>query len=96
MPAQSAPLPGSSILRSLIYSATARSQLGGLDLIRHAGMSTEKVQIVQRLAFSEFISKHYLSEYINITETNILVNVQLGKFEGLKDKTALTQEIMEA
>ena len=59
-------------------------------------MSTEKVQIVQRLAFSKFISKHYPSEYINITETNILVNVQLGKFEGLEDKTALTQEIMES
>ena len=26
----------------------------------------------------------------------ILVNVQLGKFEGLEDKTALTQEIMES
>ena len=78
------------------YRCFLPPQLGGLGLIRHAGVSTEKVQIVQCLAFSEFISKHYLSEYINITETNILVNVQLGKFEGLKDKTALTQEIMEA
>ena len=43
-------------------------------------MSTEKAQIVQRLAFSEFISKYYPSEYINITETNALVNVQLGKY----------------
>ena len=44
-------------------------------------MSTEKAQIIQRLAFSEFISKYYPSEYIN---------------EGLEDKTELTQEIMES
>ena len=80
----------------LDYRCFLPPQLGGLGLIRHAGMSTEKAQIVQRLAFSEFISKHYPSEYINITETNILVNVQQGKFEGLEDKTALTQEVMES
>ena len=74
----------------LDYRSFLPPQLGGLGLIRHAGMSTEKAQIVQRLAFSEFISKHYPSEYINITETNMLVNVQLGKIEGLEDKTALT------
>ena len=71
-------------------------QLGGLGLIRHAGISTEKAQIVQRLAFSEFISKYYPSEYINVTETNTLVNVQLGKYEGLEDKNELTQEIIES
>ena len=84
------------VTNMLDYRCFLPSQLGGLGLIRHAGMSTEKAQIVQRLAFSEFISKHYPSEYINITETNVLVNVQLGKFEGLEDKTALTQEIMES
>ena len=71
-------------------------QLGGLGLIRHAGISTEKAQIVQRLAFSEFISKYYPSEYINVTETNTLVNVLLGKYEGLEDKNELTQEIIES
>ena len=84
------------VTNMLDYRCFLPPQLGGLGLIRHAGMSTEKAQIVQRLAFSEFISKHYPSEYINITETNVLVNVQLGKFEGLEDKTALTQEIMES
>ena len=80
----------------LEYRCFLPPQLGGLGLIRHAGMSTEKAQIVQRLAFSEFISKYYPSEYINVTETNTLVNVQLGKYEGLEDKTELTQEIMES
>ena len=70
----------------LEYRCFLPPQLGGLGLIRHAGMSTEKAgmstekaQIVQRLAFSEFISKYYPSEYINVTETNTLVNIQLGK-----------------
>ena len=80
----------------LDYRCFLPPQLGGLGLIRHAEMSTEKAQIVQRLAFSEFISKYYPSEYINNTETNTLVNIQLGKYEGLVDKTELTQEIMES
>ena len=54
----------------------------------------EKAQIVQRLAFSEFISKYYPSEYINATETNTLANVQLGKYEGLEDKTELNARIV--
>ena len=69
----------------LEYRCFLSPQLGGLTPIRHAGMSTEKVQIVQRLAFYEFISKHYPSESINITETNTLVNVQLGKYVELED-----------
>ena len=52
-------------------------------------MSTEKAQIIQRLAFSEFISKYSPSEDIQAAETNPIVNVQLGKYEGLEDKTEL-------
>ena len=73
----------------LEYRCFLPLQLGGLGLIRHAGMSTEKAQIVQRLAFFEFINKYYPCEYINAAETNTLANVQLGKYEGLGDKTAL-------
>ena len=62
-----------------MYRCFLPPQLGGLGLITHAGMSTEKAQIVQCLAFSEVISKHYPSEYINIAETNVLVNAQIGK-----------------
>ena len=75
----------------LEYRCFLPPQLGGLDLIRHAGMSTEKAQIVQRLAFSEFISKYYPSEYVNATETNTPVNVQLREYEVLEDKTELTE-----
>ena len=39
---------------------------------------------------------YYPSEYINITETNTLINIQLGKYEGLEDKNELTQEIIES
>ena len=39
---------------------------------------------------------YYPSEYINITETNTLINIQLVKYEGLEDKTELTQEIIES
>ena len=73
----------------LEYLCFLPQQVEGLGFIRHAGMSTEKAQIVQRLAFSEFISKYYPSEYINATNTP--VNVQLRKYEVLEDKTELTE-----
>ena len=69
--------------------------LGGIGLIRHAGMSTEKSQITQRLAYTEFIAKYYPTEFDNITEQNQPVNIQLGKYENLEDTTGLTPAAME-
>ena len=57
----------------LEYRCFLPPHLGGLGLIRHAGMLTEKAKIVQRLAFSEFISKYYPSEYINATKKTHLL-----------------------
>lgn len=80
---------------TLEYRCFLPPQLGGLGLIRHGGMSTEKAQITQRLAYTEFVLKYYPAEYINIIEQNLPVNIQLGAYEGLEDKTELTQLIME-
>ena len=55
----------------------------------------EKAQIAKRLAFSEAIK---CTTPLNIltSETNTLISIQLGKYEGLEDKTELTQEIIES
>lgn len=71
-------------------------KFGGLGLSRHYGMSTEKSQILSRMAFYDFLALHHPSEYQLISNHFNRTDIQLGQREHLEDHTGLDEAKMLA
>ena len=69
-------------------------KLGGLGLIKHDGMTSEKNQLLSRLAFKDFLALHYPSEYQSLTTLHPWADIRLGHQENLEDNTDLNEVTM--
>ena len=69
-------------------------KLGGLGLIKHNGMTSEKNQLLSRLAFKDFLALYYPSEYQSLITLHPWADIHLGQQEHLEDHTDLNEVTM--
>ena len=59
--------------------------LGGMGIVRNAGMASEKGQLISRLALTEFLGQFYPNELINLQlQHNFWLDIQLRQEEDLR------------
>lgn len=72
-------------------------KLGGLGFTRHDGMSSEKNNLMSRLAFQNFVASVYPQDYRYGQQHNNNPHwrpIRLGTFENLEQHTGLTDDIV--
>ena len=79
------------VIRTRIYLPR---QQGGIGLIRHHGMITEKNQVISRLLFLEFLHTYYPNEAAFTQDTYNLKAVRMGDCEGIREVTEISEEDM--
>ena len=79
------------VIRTRIYLPR---QQGGIGLIRHHGMITEKNQVISRLLFLEFLHTYYPNEAAFTQDNYNLKAVHMGDCEGIRELTEISEEDM--
>ena len=67
---------------------------GGFGFVRHGGMQSEAGQISSRLAVREFQARYFPNELHNVQHDLYWRTIQLGKEQGLEEKTEVTEVMM--
>ena len=67
---------------------------GGLGLIKHCGLASEKNQILSRLTFLAFITQYHPLDAALTQEHYNLRPVHMGDSEGIRELTGITEEDM--
>lgn len=69
-------------------------QQGGLGLLRHHGMITEKNQIISRLLFLEFLHSYHPNDIAFTQDIYNMRAIHMGDCEDIRDLTEITEEDM--
>ena len=65
---------------------------GGLGLVRHSGMSTEKGRLTIDLSARAFLSLHLPDRLLAHSEHNFNASIRLGRHEGVEEFTGLSED----
>jgi hypothetical protein len=79
------------VLRTRIFLPR---QQGGIGLLRHHGMSTEKNQLISRLLLVNFLTTYHPTETAFTQEHYNLNAIHMGDCEGIRELTEVSEEDM--